>query len=149
MGLFMHDPRKLFHLEVIDTDGDRFVEWEWANSEKEIQDPVSLGYDIARLEVRPATEDETSAWLEGHGEALMVSMAEERLANWNGVAYAIESLSPMVSKEVFTCGVCEKSLDLNTKAATLGNFYLSVRTPRDNQANKTILWHVCIDCSIE
>ncbi len=145
----MHDPRKLFHLEIIDTDGDRFVEWEWAMSEKDLQDPISLGYDIARLEVRPATEDETSAWLEGHGEALMVSMAEERLANWNGVAYAVESLSPMVSREVFTCGVCEKSLDLKTKAATLGNFYLSVRTPRENQANKTILWHVCIDCSIE
>lgn len=149
MGLFMHDPRKLFHLEIIDTDGDRFVEWEWANSEKEIQDPESLGYDIARLEVRLATDDETSAWLEGHSEAMMVNMAEERLANWNGVAYKIESFVPMVSKEVFTCGVCEKSLDLETKAATLGTFYLSVRTPRDNQANKTILWHICIDCSIE
>jgi hypothetical protein len=145
----MHDPRKLFHLEIIDTDGDRFVEWEWAMTEKEVQDSEKLGYDIARLEVRPATDDESNAWLEGHSEAMMVSMAEERLANWNGVAYAIESLSPMVSREVFTCGVCEKSLDLKTKAATLGNFYLSVRTPRENQANKTILWHVCIDCSIE
>jgi DNA replicative helicase MCM subunit Mcm2 (Cdc46/Mcm family) len=149
MGIYMHDSRKLFHLEVIDTDGDRFVEWEWANSKEEILDRDEMGYEIARIEVRVATEDETDAWLEGHNEALMVNMAEERLANWNGVAYKVESFMPMVSKEVFTCGVCEKSLDIETKAATLGNFYLSVRTPRENQANKTILWHVCIDCSIE
>jgi hypothetical protein len=149
MGDFVSDNRKLFHLEIIDTDGDRFVEWEWANSKEEILGRDEMGYDIAHIEVRIATDDELDAWLEGHSEAMMVSMAEERLANWNGVAYKVESFVPMVTKEVFTCGVCEKSLEIETKAATLGNFYLSVRTPKDNQANKTILWHVCIDCSIE
>jgi hypothetical protein len=144
------DNRSLFHLEIIDTDGDRFVEWEWATSKEEILERDQMGYDIAHIEIRIATDDELDAWLEGHSEATMVNMAEERLANWNGVAYAIESFEPMVSREVFTCGVCDKSsLDIKTKAATLGNFYLSVRTPKDNQANKTILWHVCIDCSIE
>jgi len=138
--------RKLYFVEVIDEDADRWVEWEWANNEQEI---LSIDrYGLMILEVRLATENESNAWTDGYSEASGAGLAEERMANWNGVAYAIESLSPLISREVFSCGVCERSFDFD-KAATIGDFYLSVRTPNKEQANKSVLWHVCIDCSIK
>jgi len=139
--------KKLFFVEVMDEDGDRWIDWSWADTEQEILSQDRYG--LMLLEVRLATEAESNAWADGYSEATGIGLAEERLANWNGVAYAIESFMPMVSREVFTCGVCQKSLDLKTKAATIGNFYLSVRTPKKEQENKTVLWHVCIECSIE
>lgn len=146
MGKQMHDSRKLFHIEMLDKDGDHWNEWVWADNEEQALEGVFLDDDSIRKEIRPATDYETDAWVDGNAEAMGAGLAEERLANWNGVAYALESFVPMVTKEVFQCAVCSETMSID-KASKLGEFYLSVRTPKGEQANKTILWHVCQDCA--
>jgi len=140
-----NDGTSLFHIEVIDEDGDHWVDWTWATSESDAVKNSEYGGKII-LEVRPATEDETSAWEEGFSEAVGVGLTEERMANWNGVVYSVESFSPLRTKEMFTCGVCEQNLVME-QASKLGNFYLSIRTPKEEQLNKTVLWHVCRKCA--
>lgn len=143
-GVHMHDPRKLYYVEVIDEDGDRYVNWEWAMNEQEILSRDTD--DMFLVEVREATSSETSAWNDGNDEGSNISLANERLANWNGVAYQLMSFDPMVTKEVFRCGVCGEHYDFD-KASTIGTFYLSVRNAEEKQENKSVLWHVCIECS--
>lgn len=144
-GKHLHNSQKLYYLEVMDEDGDRWAEWEWAEVEQEILNKDRFG--VMLIDVRLATPSEANAWSDGYEESIGVGLNEERMANWNGVAYSITSIAPLVSKEVFTCGVCEDQYEI-AKAASIGSFYLSVRTPKKDQANKTVLWHVCIQCSI-
>lgn len=146
-GVHLHDTRKLFYINLMDDDGYQWGEWEWAETEKELFARDRFGSLI--VDIRLATATETSAWNDGNAEGFAVTMAEERMANWNGVAYKLTSFDPMVTEEVFTCGVCEKHYDFD-KVATISTFYLSVRAnKKEPQSNKSILWYVCIDCSKE
>ena len=142
--LHKHDPRKLFYVEVIDEDGDRWVNWEWANTQREILSRDTDGSFL--VEVREATESETSAWNDGNGEGFGTAMAENSLANWNGVMYKLVSFNPMVTVKVFKCGVCGEHFDFE-KVASIGTFYLSTSNTKAEQDDKSILWHVCIECS--
>jgi hypothetical protein len=145
MAMYSHRHQKLFYIELIDEDGDRWVEWEWANNEQEVLSTDRFGTLLS--EVRQATEDETNAWNDGYNESIGIGLAEERIDNWNGVAYKVTSLSPLTSTKIFTCGVCLDEYEFS-KASKLGNFHLAVTTPKEEQTNKTVLWHVCVECSI-
>jgi hypothetical protein len=144
--MYSHSSQQLFCIELIDEDGDRWVEWEWASNEQEVLSVDRFGSLLS--EVRLATEDEVSAWDNGYSESMGAGLAEERIDNWNGVAYKITSISPLISTKVFTCGICQDEYEFG-KASTIGNFYLSVRTPKEEQLNKAVLWHVCVECSVK
>lgn len=143
--LHSHSSKKLYYVEVMDEDGDRWAEWEWAETEQEVLGRDRFG--VMLIDVRIATTTETSAWNEGYSESIGIGLAEERIENWNGVAYKVTSLSPLTSTKIFTCGVCLDEYEFS-KASKLGNFYLTVTTPKEEQTNKTVLWHVCVECSI-
>lgn len=141
----MTENQKLYHIEIIDQDGEHWVEWCWATNQQHAQEQQNPD-PKTRYEIREATLEETSAWEDGWGAAIGIGLAEERMANWNGITYRIDSLFPLETKQQFQCALCQQTYDIE-HAAKLGNLYLSVKTPKEEQENKTILWHTCKTCA--
>jgi hypothetical protein len=125
------------------SDIETFVDWVYAKDEFEVLDHGSVYENKISFNIRLATIDEASAYEDGFIEGRMLAQASERMMNWDGVGYRLDSFNPMITVKTFICGICDGSYDF-TNAAMHKDFFLMME--KDNGTAETN-WHICKGCS--
>lgn len=103
-------------------------------------------YELVSEDFGEATDDELEAYNEGWVEATMLAQAQHRMDTYNGIAYRLDSMEPMETTKVFTCGSCDRQFEF-TETAKFGDFYAVMARPSKNEDVEDVLWHVCMRCA--
>lgn len=145
---------KLTHAVITDVD---WLYLEQAEYDRMVFDYINTGvyglagfmdddYALVGEELELTSEQEREAYEAGISEGEFIAIAKNRMEEWNGTAFRLDSLgnleTPLKTTKVFSCGICKVHADF-TEAAKLGpGMYLSIL-----KEDSHILWHVCRDCA--
>ncbi len=132
-----------------DSDYDSVIYTEFIMAESEIDALIQAQqYDGDGVYgVRKATQAEIIAYNAGFENGAMTATARDRMENYNGVTYSIDSLIdeledgiPISTRKHFRCGGCGQEFEFDD-AVQIGKNYLM----RLNGQHETP-WFVCIKC---
>ncbi len=135
--------------EVEDGDIDNVVYTEFIMAESEIDALIQAQqFDGDGVYgVRKATDAEVIAYDCGFNNGAMIATARERMENYDGVTYSMDSTFedianglPLSTRKHFRCGGCSKEFEFDD-AVQVGENYLM----RLNGQHQTP-WFVCIKC---
>jgi hypothetical protein len=110
-------------------------------------------YALVLEELEKATDGERDAYNEGFIEGSSIAVAQERMSNYNGLAFQLNTekgfdpenfLASL--RKMFQCGKCKKNFQFE-EAATIGEYYITTELSKDESKNP-VLWYVCKGCSL-
>jgi hypothetical protein len=97
--------------------------------------------------VRKATQVELIAYDAGFNNGMMLATARDRMENYNGVTYSMDSSlddivngAPLATIKHFRCGGCSTQYDFEDAVMVGRNYLMRLNGPHETQ------WFVCVKC---
>lgn len=139
---------KLYKFEYLHL-GDNYTQWVWLKDDEEARTYMADDEGVSVVIYRQATKEESDLYEEAFEDGRGLGVAETRMEFTNGVVYKLNKFEPkddgvsLDTTKLFKCGQCEQEmLDFEVKAATTGEYYVSIE-------KESVLWYVCTDCAYD